>query len=125
MDNRGDRQQSLIVLDEIFRSSLLFLLHLPLRPRPQAPRHRLHEAAVQQGDARSQASHLTSSLQVSIVPVIAKSDCLTMAEIKKLKARILQEIAENGIRIYSLPDVDSDEDEEYKIQVQEAELFPD
>lgn len=57
------------------------------------------------------------SNKVSIVPVIAKSDCLTMAEIKKLKARILQEIAENGIRIYSLPDVDSDEDEEYKIQV--------
>ena len=28
-----------------------------------------------------------------------------------------QEIGENGIKIYSLPDVDSDEDEDYKIQV--------
>jgi len=59
------------------------------------------------------------SNKVSIVPVIAKSDCLTMAEIKKLKARILEEIACNGIKIYNLPDVDSDEDEEYKQQVAE------
>lgn len=57
------------------------------------------------------------SNKVSIVPVIAKSDCLTMSEIKKLKKRILEEIRENGIKIYSLPDVDSDEDEEYKLQV--------
>ena len=54
---------------------------------------------------------------MSIVPVIAKSDCLTMSEIKKLKARILEEIKEAGIKIYNLPDVDSDEDEEYKQQV--------
>ena len=57
-----------------------------------------------------------------------------MSEIKKLKKRILEEIRENGwssesdlkfyfnpqfsgIKIYSLPDVDSDEDEEYKLQV--------
>jgi septin 2 len=51
------------------------------------------------------------------VPVIAKSDCLTMKEIGRLKQRILEEIAENGIKIYSLPDCDSDEDEEYKLQV--------
>ena len=76
------------------------------------------QTANRQQTAGHQARDLTLHLQVSIVPVIAKSDCLTMAEIKKLKARILQEIAENGIRIYSLPDVDSDEDEEYKIQVQ-------
>jgi len=57
------------------------------------------------------------SNKVSIVPVVAKSDCLTMAEIAKVKARILREIAENGIRIYNLPDVDLDEDEEYKQQV--------
>merc|ERR1712002_855257 len=54
---------------------------------------------------------------VSIVPVIAKSDCLTMSEIKKLKARILEEIRGAGIKIYNLPDVDTDEDEEYKLQV--------
>lgn len=57
------------------------------------------------------------SNKVSIVPVIAKSDCLTMKEIARLKQRVLEEIAENGIKIYNLPDCDSDEDEEYKLQV--------
>ena len=51
------------------------------------------------------------------MPVIAKSDCLTMKEIGRLKERVLEEIAENGIKIYNLPDCDSDEDEEYKLQV--------
>jgi len=57
------------------------------------------------------------SNKVNIVPVIAKSDCLTMTEIKKLKVRIIEELTGAGIRIYQLPDVDSDEDEEYKLQV--------
>lgn len=57
------------------------------------------------------------SNKVSIVPVLAKSDCLTASEIKKMKTRILDEIKENGIRIYNLPDCDTDEDEEYKVQV--------
>jgi len=59
------------------------------------------------------------SNKVSIVPVIAKSDCLTQAEIGALKKKILQEILDNDIRIYSLPDCDSDEDEDYKQQVQD------
>merc|ERR1711992_289294 len=59
------------------------------------------------------------SNKVSIVPVIAKSDCLTKAEIASLKQKIMQEIRENDIRIYSLPDCDSDEDEDYKQQVQD------
>jgi septin 2 len=46
------------------------------------------------------------SNKVSIVPIIAKSDCLTKAEIGSLKQKILQEIRENDIRIYSLPDSD-------------------
>ena len=80
------------------------------------------------------------SNKVSIVPVIAKSDCLTQNEIGALKRKILQEIHENNIKIYSLPDCDryiiyflkvwfqqplflinsrfSDEDEDYKQQVQ-------
>ena len=40
-----------------------------------------------------------------------------MKEIARLKERVLEEIAENGIKIYNLPDCDSDEDEEYKLQV--------
>jgi len=59
------------------------------------------------------------SSKVSIVPVIAKSDCLTQTEIAQLKQKILEEIKLNGIKIYSLPDCDSDEDEEYKAQVQQ------
>ena len=59
------------------------------------------------------------SNKVSIVPVIAKSDCLTQAEIVSLKKKILQEIQENDIKIYSLPDCDSDEDEDFKQQVQD------
>lgn len=57
--------------------------------------------------------------KVNIVPVIAKADCLTKKEIQRLKSRILQEIEENGIKIYPLPDVDSDEDEDYKEQVRQ------
>jgi septin 2 len=57
--------------------------------------------------------------KVNIVPVIAKADVLTKKEIQRLKCRILQEIEENGIKIYPLPDCDSDEDEEYKEQVKQ------
>lgn len=57
--------------------------------------------------------------KVNIVPVIAKADCLTKREIQRLKMRILQEIEDNGIKIYSLPECDSDEDEEYKEQVRQ------
>uniref|UniRef100_A0AAQ4R8L8 Septin n=1 Tax=Gasterosteus aculeatus aculeatus TaxID=481459 RepID=A0AAQ4R8L8_GASAC len=54
--------------------------------------------------------------KVNIVPVIAKADTLTLKERDRLKRRILDEIAEQGIRIYQLPDADSDEDEEFKEQ---------
>uniref|UniRef100_A0A8C8CIY7 Septin n=1 Tax=Oncorhynchus tshawytscha TaxID=74940 RepID=A0A8C8CIY7_ONCTS len=54
--------------------------------------------------------------KVNIVPVIAKADTLTLKERDHLKRRILDEIAEHGIRIYQLPDADSDEDEEFKEQ---------
>lgn len=59
------------------------------------------------------------SSKVSIVPVIAKADCLTRPEIDALKQKVLEEISANGIRIYSLPDCDEEEDEEYKLQVQQ------
>ncbi|XP_059094852.1 septin-1-like isoform X2 [Tigriopus californicus] len=55
--------------------------------------------------------------KVNIVPVIAKSDCLSRDEVNRLKGIILKEIKENGIKIYSLPDCDSDEDEDFKQQV--------
>lgn len=55
--------------------------------------------------------------KVNIVPVIAKADVLTKKEMQRLKRKVLDEIQENGIRIYTLPECDSDEDEEYKEQV--------
>jgi septin 2 len=39
-----------------------------------------------------------------------------LAEVKRLKARILQELNEHRIQIYKIPDCDSDEDEEFKTQ---------
>jgi len=57
--------------------------------------------------------------KVNIVPVIAKADVLTKKEVEKLKKRITEEIKANGIRVYSLPDVDEDEDEDYKEEVKQ------
>merc|ERR1712088_22944 len=49
----------------------------------------------------------------------AKADCLTQKEISDLKKTILKEIRDNGIKVYTLPDCDSDEDEDFKKQVQQ------
>ncbi|XP_076801809.1 septin-2B-like isoform X1 [Clavelina lepadiformis] len=54
--------------------------------------------------------------KVNIVPVISKADTLTISEVKRLKKRILEEIAGNEIQIYHLPDADDDEDEDFKEQ---------
>ncbi|NWU66131.1 SEPT2 protein, partial [Pterocles burchelli] len=54
--------------------------------------------------------------KVNIVPVIAKGDVLTVKERGRLKKRILDEIEEHGIKIYHLPDAESDEDEDFKEQ---------
>lgn len=57
--------------------------------------------------------------KVNIVPVIAKADVLTKKEVLRLKKRVMEEIESNGIKIYPLPDCDSDEDEDYKEQVRQ------
>ncbi|KAG2462884.1 PAK2 kinase, partial [Polypterus senegalus] len=54
--------------------------------------------------------------KVNVVPVIAKADTLTLKERERLKRRILDEIDEQGIKIYNLPDAESDEDEDFKEQ---------
>eukprot|EP00116_Pleurobrachia_bachei_P006692 sb/3466954/ len=51
--------------------------------------------------------------KVNIVPVIAKADTLTKAEVQRIKTRVLEEIEENNIRIYQFPECDSDEDEDF------------
>jgi len=57
--------------------------------------------------------------KVNILPCLAKADTLTLPEIRKLKERIMTEIAEHKIQIYQFPDCDSDEDEEFKQQDRE------
>nr|CAD7411508.1 unnamed protein product [Timema poppensis] len=57
--------------------------------------------------------------KVNIVPVIAKADVLTKKEVLRLKKRVMEEIESNGIKLYPLPDCDSDEDEDYKEQVRQ------
>ncbi|KAK7087839.1 septin-2-like isoform X2 [Littorina saxatilis] len=54
--------------------------------------------------------------KVNIVPVLAKADTLTKLEVQNLKRRIMDQIEDYGIKIYPLPDCDSDEDEDYKEQ---------
>lgn len=51
--------------------------------------------------------------KVNIVPVIAKADCLTKFEMQRLKRKVLDEIQDNGIKIYTFPDCDSEDDEEF------------
>lgn len=46
---------------------------------------------------------------VNIIPVIAKADTLTPSEIRRLKLRVIQEIQDNGIQIYT-GEIDEEED---------------
>lgn len=55
--------------------------------------------------------------KVNIVPIIAKSDTLTITEIRNKKKLILADIEKHGIRIYQLPEADEDEDPGYKKQL--------
>ncbi|XP_035521913.1 septin 4a [Morone saxatilis] len=56
--------------------------------------------------------------KVNIVPILAKADSLTKAEVYKKKIKIIEEIKQFGINIYQFPDCDSDEDEDFKRQDQ-------
>ncbi|CAG0889343.1 unnamed protein product [Cyprideis torosa] len=55
--------------------------------------------------------------KVNVVPVIAKADTLTRKELLTLKKKIMAQIEEKGIRIYTIPDCDVDEDDDYKEQL--------
>ena len=44
------------------------------------------------------------STKVNIIPVIAKADGLTVSEKKKMKARIMEEIKAEDIKIYQIPE---------------------
>jgi septin 7 len=49
--------------------------------------------------------------KVNIIPVIAKADTLVPEEIQQFKKQILNEIAQNKIKIYDFPEPLEDEDE--------------
>ncbi|XP_067130370.1 septin-1-like, partial [Centruroides vittatus] len=53
--------------------------------------------------------------KVNIIPLITKADSLTKAELTEMKHRVMKEIVENGIRIYSFPDCDSYKDEDKQL----------
>lgn len=57
--------------------------------------------------------------KVNLIPLIAKADCLTKDELTKMKKRILNDIQDNNIIIYSIPDCDSDEEAAYKEQIKQ------
>lgn len=56
---------------------------------------------------------------VNIIPVIAKADTLTESELRAKKVRILREIREGGIKIYS-GDIEDEEDNEEVQKVRSA-----
>ncbi|XP_014679522.1 PREDICTED: septin-5-like [Priapulus caudatus] len=57
--------------------------------------------------------------KVNIVPLISKADTLTPSEIRKLKEKILQEIQKHQISIYTFPECDEDEDDDFKEHIRE------
>ena len=54
---------------------------------------------------------------VNVVPVIAKSDCLTLDERERFKAKIREELVYHNIRLYPF---DTDEDDEEEVQLNES-----
>lgn len=54
--------------------------------------------------------------KVNIIPIIAKADTLTQSEVKRLKTRVLNELTKHNIQIYRIPECDSDEDDDFKVQ---------
>lgn len=84
--------------------------------------------------------------KVNVIPLVSKADCLTPAEMKKMKDRVKivhtrsarpcchtqinfillfkvrEEIEKFGIKVYQFPDCDSDEDEEMKQQDRELKV---
>lgn len=46
------------------------------------------------------------SMQVNIIPVIAKADTVSKSELDKLKIKIMSELVSNGVQIYQFPTED-------------------
>lgn len=55
---------------------------------------------------------------MNIVIVISKADFLTPNESKALKTKILQDLNEEKIQVYTLPECEPDDDNDYKVNRQ-------
>jgi hypothetical protein len=60
--------------------------------------------------------------KVNIIPIIAKADTLTQAEVKRLKTRVMEQIRQHKIDIYQFPECDDEEDDEFKRQNEELKV---
>jgi len=56
--------------------------------------------------------------KVNIVPVIAKADTMTSAEMRDFKERVMNDLERHKIEIYTMPQCDSDDDEDVRHQEQ-------
>ncbi|ODN05573.1 Septin-7 [Orchesella cincta] len=61
--------------------------------------------------------------KVNIIPVIAKADTLTPEECAQFKKQILNEIAQNKIKIYEFPDCDDEEENKVNKMMRERVPF--
>lgn len=57
--------------------------------------------------------------KVNVILIISKSDCLTTKEAQALKTKILEELKLHKIQVYTPPDCENDDDDEFKVRVQE------
>lgn len=63
--------------------------------------------------------------KVNIVPIIAKADVLTPNELRNLKVAVTKDISRLNLRIYELPPLDNDEDDDCRLQDREIKrAFP-
>lgn len=46
---------------------------------------------------------LSPTMQVNIIPIIAKSDAISKSELAKFKIKITSELVSNGVQIYQFP----------------------
>ena len=56
--------------------------------------------------------------KVNIVPIIAKADTMTSGEMREFKERVMNDLERHNIEIYTMPQCDSDDDDDVRVQEQ-------
>ncbi|XP_017493942.1 PREDICTED: septin-2-like [Rhagoletis zephyria] len=57
--------------------------------------------------------------KVNVILIISKSDCLTTKEAQALKTKILEELKLHKIQVYTPPDCENDDDDEFKEHIKQ------